>query len=128
MEELLPQADVVVLHCPLNETTRGLMNAGRLAMMKPTALLVNVARGPVVDEAALAEALERGAIAGASLDVFAVEPPLDPASPLLRAPGTLVTPHVAFATRESMSLRAGIVFENLRVWIEGRQQNVILHR
>lgn len=128
LEELLPQADVVVLHCPLNETTRGLMNAGRLAMMKPTALLVNVARGPVVDEAALAEALERGAIAGASLDVFAVEPPLDPASPLLRAPGTLVTPHVAFATRESMSLRAGIVFENLRVWIEGRQQNVILHR
>lgn len=128
LEELLPQADVVVLHCPLNETTRGLMNAGRLAMMKPTALLVNVARGPVVDEAALAEALERGAIAGACLDVFAVEPPLDPASPLLRAPGTLVTPHVAFATRESMSLRAGIVFENLRVWIEGRQQNVILHR
>lgn len=127
VEELLPQADVVVLHCPLNETTRGLMNAERLAMMKPTALLVNVARGPVVDEAALAEALERGAIAGACLDVFAVEPPLDPASPLLRAPGTLVTPHVAFATRESMSLRAGIVFENLRAWMEGRQQNVVLH-
>lgn len=126
LEELLQRADVAVLHCPLTAATRGLINAERLAMMKPTALLVNVARGPVVDEAALTAALERGTIAGACLDVFAVEPPLDPAAPLLHAPGTLVTPHVAFATRESMSLRAEIVFENLRVWMEGGQQNVVL--
>ena len=126
LEELLRRADVVVLHCPLNESTRGLIDARRLALMKPTALLVNAARGPVVDAAALAEALERGSLGGACLDVFDKEPPLDPAEPLLRAPNTLVTPHVAFATRESMSLRAEIVFDNLRAWLAGEQQNVIL--
>ena len=94
--------------------------------MKPGALLVNAARGPVVDEAALAAALERGVLAGACLDVFDKEPPLDPASPILAAPHTLLTPHVAFATRESMSLRAQIVFDNLRAWLEGKQQNVVL--
>ena len=94
--------------------------------MKPNALLVNAARGPVVDEAALAAALREGRIGGACLDVFASEPPLDPAAPLLHTPRTLVTPHVAFATRESMSLRAEIVFDNLRAWMDGRQQNVIL--
>lgn len=126
LEELLRRSDIVALHCPLNESTRSLINAERLALMKPSAILVNAARGPVADEAALAAALERGTIAGACLDVFAQEPPLDPAAPLLRAPNTLVTPHVAFATRESMSLRAEIVFGNLRAWLEGRQQNVIL--
>ena len=126
LEELLRRADVVVLHCPLNESTRGLIDARRLALMKPTALLVNAARGPVVDAAALAEALERGSLGGACLDVFDKEPPLDPAEPLLRAPNTLLTPHVAFATRESMRLRAEIVFDNLRAWLAGEQQNVIL--
>jgi D-3-phosphoglycerate dehydrogenase len=126
LEELLRRSDVVVLHCPLNDSTRGLIGAGELAKMQPTALLVNAARGPVVDETALAEALEAGRIGGACLDVFAKEPPLEPNTPLLRAPRTLVTPHVAFATRESMSLRAEIVFDNLRAWLEGRQQNVVL--
>ena len=126
LEELLGRSDVLVLHCPLNDSTRGLINARRLALMKPGALLVNAARGPVVDEAALAAALERGVLAGACLDVFDKEPPLDPASPILAAPHTLLTPHVAFATRESMSLRAQIVFDNLRAWLEGRQQNVVL--
>lgn len=126
LEELLRRSDIVVLHCPLNESTRGLINAERLAMMKPSAILVNAARGPVADEAALAAALERGTIAGACLDVFNREPPLDPETPLLKAPNTLVTPHVAFATRESMSLRAEIVFDNLRAWMVGKQQNVVL--
>lgn len=125
-EELLEKSDIVVLHCPLNNSTRGLINAERLSIMKPTALLVNAARGPVVDEAALAEALARGDIAGACLDVFAQEPPLDPESAILRAPNTMVTPHVAFATRESMSLRAEIVFKNLENWMEGRQSNIVL--
>lgn len=125
-EELLRQSDIVVLHCPLNDSTRGLINGEKLAMMKPTALLVNVARGPVVDEAALAAALENGTIAGACLDVFDKEPPLDQATAILRAPHTLVTPHVAFATRESMSLRAEIVFENLANWMEGHQSNIVL--
>ena len=126
LEKLLRESDVVVLHCPLNVTTRDLIDAEKLSWMKPTSLLVNAARGPVVNEDALVKALTQGQIAGACLDVFAKEPPLDPLSPALNAPHTLVTPHVAFATRESMSLRAEIVFENLRAWIDGNQKNVIL--
>lgn len=125
-EELLRRSDIVVLHCPLNDSTRGMINAEKLAMMKPTALLVNVARGPVVVEKDLAAALENGVIAGAAIDVFDKEPPLDTASPILHAPNCLVTPHVAFATQQSMSLRAEIVFDNLARWMEGHQINTIL--
>ena len=125
-EELLRRSDIVVLHCPLNDSTRGMINAEKLAMMKPTALLVNVARGPVVVEKDLAVALENGVIAGAAIDVFDKEPPLDTASPILHAPNCLVTPHVAFATQQSMSLRAEIVFDNLAKWMEGHQINTIL--
>lgn len=125
-EELLRRSDIVVLHCPLNDSTRGMINAEKLAMMKPTALLVNVARGPVVVEKDLAAALENGVIAGAAIDVFDKEPPLNTASPILHAPNCLVTPHVAFATQQSMSLRAEIVFDNLAKWMEGHQINVIL--
>lgn len=125
-DELLRRSDIVVLHCPLNDSTRGMINAEKLAMMKPTALLVNVARGPVVVEKDLAVALENGVIAGAAIDVFDKEPPLDTASPILHAPNCLVTPHVAFATQQSMSLRAEIVFDNLAKWMEGHQINVIL--
>ncbi len=126
LEELLGQSDIVVLHCPLNDSTRGLIDAGKLALMKPSALLINAARGPVVVEADLAAALEKGVIAGAGIDVFDREPPLDVNAPLLRAPNALVTPHVAFATRESMSLRAEIVFENLANWMAGKQSNTVL--
>lgn len=125
-EELLRRSDIVVLHCPLNDSTRGMINAEKLAMMKPTALLVNVARGPVVVEKDLAVALENGVIAGAAIDVFDKEPPLDTASPILHAPNCLVTPHVAFATQQSMSLRAEIVFDNLAKWMEDHQINTIL--
>lgn len=125
-EELLRRSDIVVLHCPLNDSTRGMINAEKLAMMKPTALLFNVARGPVVVEKDLAAALENGVIAGAAIDVFDKEPPLDTASPILHAPNCLVTPHVAFATQQSMSLRAEIVFDNLAKWMEGHQINTIL--
>lgn len=125
-EELLRRSDIVVLHCPLNDSTRGMINAEKLAMMKLTALLVNVARGPVVVEKDLAAALENGVIAGAAIDVFDKEPPLDTAAPILHAPNCLVTPHVAFATQQSMSLRAEIVFDNLAKWMEGHQINTIL--
>ena len=125
-EELLRRSDIVVLHCPLNDSTRGMIDAAALSQMKPTAFLINVARGPVVVEADLVRALEAGTIAGAGVDVFDVEPPLPPQTPLLRAPRTLLTPHVAFATAESMSLRAGIVFDNLRAWLDGAPQNVVL--
>lgn len=126
LEDLLRRSDLVVLHCPMNDSTRNLINAERLALMKPSALLINVARGPVVDEEALVEALQRGTLAGACLDVFPKEPPLDPLSPVVSAPHTLLTPHVAFATRESMSLRAEIVFDNLCAWMDGKQQNTVI--
>ena len=125
MDELLASSDIIVLHCPLTPETRGLIGEKELERMKSSAILVNVARGPVVDEKALCEALEKGEIRGALVDVFDKEPPLSLDAPILSAPNTLLTPHVAFATKESMSLRAEIVFENLRAWMEGQQINVI---
>ena len=125
-EELLRESDIVVLHCPLNDSTRGMIDAGKLAMMKKTAILINVARGPVVNAQDLADALNDGVIAGAGIDVFTDEPPLAEDEPLLHAKNTLLTPHIAFASEQSMSLRAEIVFENLAAWMEGNQKNVIL--
>ena len=126
LDELLRRSDLVVLHCPLNDSTRGLINAEKLALMKPTALLINVARGPVVVAKDLADALNNGVIAGAGIDVFDKEPPLDESEPLLHAKNCLPTPHVAFATKESMTLRAQIVFDNLQAWLDGGQKNVVL--
>lgn len=126
LEELLSQSDIVSLHCPLTAETRQLINADRLGMMKQGAYLINTARGGVVDSAALAEALKNGHLAGAGIDVFETEPPLDPAHPLLQAPNVLATPHVAFASEESMEARAAIVFSNLSNWMDGKQENVIL--
>ena len=125
-EELLRRSDIVVLHCPLNDSTRGMIDYDKLRLMKPTAYLINVARGPVTNEDDLARALTEGVIAGAAIDVFTAEPPLAPDTALLKAPHTLLTPHVAFATHESMTLRAEIVFDNLRAWLDGEQKNVIL--
>ena len=103
-----------------------MINAEKLALMKPSALLINVARGPVVVSRDLADALNRGVIAGAGIDVFDKEPPLDQTEPLLSAKNCLVTPHVAFATQESMSLRAEIVFRNLDAWLRGAPENIVL--
>ncbi len=125
-EELLKNSDIVVLHCPLNDSTRGMINAEKLAMMKPSAILINVARGPVVVAQDLADALNNGVIAAAGVDVFDKEPPLDLNEPLLNCKNCLVTPHVAFASKESMSLRAEIVFDNLESWMNGCQKNIIL--
>ncbi|MDD4369444.1 MAG: NAD(P)-dependent oxidoreductase, partial [Oscillospiraceae bacterium] len=88
LADLLPQADIVLLHCPLNDSTRGLINRRTLALMKPEAILINVARGPVVNSADLAEALQNEQLAGAGVDVFDQEPPLPATEPLLQAPHT----------------------------------------
>ena len=125
-EELLKRSDIVVLHCPLNDSTRGMINAEKIGLMKKSAILINVARGPVGVSQDLADALNNGVIAAAGIDVFDKEPPLDLSEPLLNCKNCLVTPHVAFASQESMSLRAEIVFENLACWMAGKQQNVIL--
>lgn len=124
-DELLRVSDVVLLHCPLTPDTKGMINASALALMKPTAVLLNLARGPVVVAADLVNALNKGVIAGAGIDVFDAEPPLPPEEPLLQAKNTVLTPHVAFATKESMSLRAEIVFDNLRAWLEGSPVNLV---
>lgn len=124
-EELLALSDIVVLHCPLNESTKDMIGAKSLGMMKKSAILINAARGPVVCAADLARALKDGTIAAAGIDVFDKEPPLARDEALLTAPNTLVTPHVAFATKESMSLRAEIVFDNLAAWMEGKQKNIV---
>jgi len=100
LEELLATADVVTLHVPLTAATRGLIDAARLALMKPDAILINTARGGIVDEAALGEALKCGKLGGAALDVFATEP-LPAASPLADCPRLILTPHIAGVTRES---------------------------
>ena len=110
LEALLQQSDIVSLHVPLCDATRGLIGEKELALMKPTALLVNTARGPVCDIAAVGRALVESRIAGAAFDVFEKEPPLPIDHLLLSTNRCLVTPHVAFATEESFAARADIVF------------------
>lgn len=124
LETLLRASDVVSLHCPLTPETQGLIDARRLDLMKPTALLVNAARGPLVVEADLAAALDAGRIAGAALDVLSVEPP--PASnPLLTAKNCIITPHVAWATRNARRRLIEATAENLRAFAAGRPRNVV---
>lgn len=126
LEEMLCQSDIVTLHCPVTEQSKNIINKASISAMKDGAILINAARGPVVDSQALADALKSGKLAGAGIDVFEKEPPLDTEHPLLHAPNTIVTPHVAFATEESMKKRARIVFENIDQWLAGNQINRIL--
>lgn len=126
LEELLANSDVVSLHCPLNDESRGMINRDTIAKMKKCAILINAARGPVVDSRDLADALNNGQLAGAGIDVFESEPPLALDHPLLQSRNTLVTPHMAFASEESMAARCKIVFDNLIGWLDGHQANVIL--
>ena len=112
-ETLLKESDIVALHIALNNETRNFLTAEDFAMMKPSAVLVNAARGPVVNTADLAEALKNGVITGAALDVYDGEPPLDANNPILTAPNTMLLPHVGFATREAFEARLGIVVDNV---------------
>lgn len=125
LEELLKRADILSLHCPLTADTKGMIGKEQLALMKKSAILINTARGGVLDSAALAEALKKGELAGAACDVFETEPPLPTDHPLLHCPNTIVTPHLAFASVESMEQRADIVFQNLYSWLEGKQINPV---
>jgi glycerate dehydrogenase len=124
LDTLLRESDVVTLHCPLTPETRELIDARRLSLMKPTAFLVNTARGALVNEADLAAALDAGRIAGAGLDVLSVEPP--PASnPLLSARNCIVTPHIAWATRNARLRLLEVTAANLRAFAAGTPQNVV---
>ena len=124
LQELFVQADVVTLHCPLTPENIGMVGGELLASMKPTAYLVNTARGPLVDETALARALTAGNIAGAALDVVCEEP-IRPENPLLAAPNCLITPHVAWASVEARRTLMAQSAENLRAFLAGTPRNVV---
>ena len=125
LDTLLSTCDIVSLHTPLNETTKGLIGKEQLALMKPSAILINTSRGPVVDSAALADALNEGRLAGAGIDVFEMEPPVPESHPLLNAKNVVATPQVAFATKEALEKRAVIVFDNIAKWLNHTPQNVM---
>ena len=118
LDALIPRCDVLSLHAPLNDETHHMIDARRLALMKPTAFLINVARGALVDEKALNEALLAGRIGGAGLDVFADEP-IDPTLPVYRLPNVVVTPHVAGCTDLTVKRRAALALENADRLAEG---------
>jgi len=117
-ETLLKESDIVALHIALSDETRNFLTAKDFAMMKKSSVLVNAARGPVVKAGDLADALKNGTIAGAALDVYDVEPPLDSDNPLLTAPNTMMLPHIGFATREAFEARLEIVVNNVIKFIQ----------
>lgn len=125
LEELLKESDIVTLHTPLNENTRNLIDKEKLSLMKKSAILINTARGPIVDNGALADALKEGRLSGAGIDVFDMEPPLPANYELLKAPNCTVAPHIGFATKEAMVRRAHITMRNIEKWLENSPQNVV---
>lgn len=122
---VLSTSDIISIHLPLTKDTRHMIGQKELALMKPSAILINTARGAVVDTEALAAALKAGQIRGAGIDVYDSEPPLPADHPLLSAPNCVMTPHVGFFSAEAMEKRARIVFENIKAWQEGKQKNKI---
>lgn len=122
--EVMEESDIVSVHTPLTGATKGMINRDLINRMKPDALLINVARGPIVDNQALADALNAGLIRGAGIDVFDTEPPLPAEEPLHHAKNVWLAPHVAFATQESIERRAQITFDNVAMWMAGTPQNV----
>ncbi len=124
LDDLLSRSDVVSLHCPLTPENKQFINAERLARMKPSAFLLNTSRGPLLDERAVADALNSGKIAGAGLDVLSVEPPKAD-NPLLSAKNCFVTPHIAWATRAARARLMDIALENIRTFLAGTPRNVV---
>jgi glycerate dehydrogenase len=124
LPELFKESDVITLHCPLTPETKGIINKSNLALMKSTAFLINTARGPLIVEEDLAEALNSGVIAGAGLDVLSVEPPLKD-NPLFQAKNCLITPHISWATREARSRLMDIAVGNLRNYLNGNPVNIV---
>ena len=123
-EQLFREADVLSLHCPLTEETHHLVNAERLKLMKPTAILINTGRGPLVDEGALADALNEGRIMAAGVDVLQEEPPRN-GSPLINARNCYITPHIAGATKAARERLLNIAVANVKAFMEGKPQNAV---
>lgn len=125
LDELLTRSDIVSLHLPLNENTRNFISKDKIYLMKDTSILINCARGPIIDNAALASALNNDKIAFAGIDVYDMEPPIPSDYPLLHAKNTLLQPHIAYYTEESMIKRAEIAFENLFSFLEDNPRNIV---
>lgn len=124
LDELFKKCDIISLHCPLTPETKALVNSERLSSMKPTAILINTSRGPVVDEAAVAEALNEGRIAAFGADVVSIEPAKND-NPLLHAKNCFLTPHIAWATKEARQRLIDICIENVKAFIGGKAVNVV---
>ena len=124
LDTLFRESDVISLHCPLFDNNKGMINQAAIAKMKPGVLILNTSRGPLINEADLAEALKSGRVAGAGVDVLSCEPP-SLENPLLSAPNCIVTPHIAWATKEARSRLMNIAVDNLAAFIKGKAQNVV---
>lgn len=124
LDDVMKQSDIVTIHVPNNKETKGMLSREKLSLMKESAILINCARGPIVDNDALAELLNDGAIAGAGIDVFDMEPPIPADYPLLNAKNAVLTPHVAFLTDEAMVNRANIVFDTTTAYLNGEEKNI----
>ena len=116
--------DIISLHVPYNKNTDKIISADLINKMKKNAIIINTARGGVVDSAALADALNEGRIAGAGIDVLETEPPFDTNHPLINAKNTVITPHAAFASKEALYIRAQMVFDNIDFWQKGTPRNL----
>lgn len=123
--DLMRTCDIISVHVPLNDSTKDLVSSMLIDEMKSNAILINTARGPIIDNTALAKALKDGKIAGAGIDVFDTEPPLAPDYPLLDAPNTVLMPHIGFSTKEALYKRAVITINNITSWKSGEPQNVV---
>lgn len=126
LEDVFRLADIVSLHCPLTAQTEKLVNEQLLSLMKPTAFLINTSRGPLIDEQALADALNNAKLAGAGLDVLTTEPPTE-ANPLLKAKNCYITPHIAWATRAARKRLLKVTVDNVAAFLAGQPQNVVNH-
>lgn len=124
IDTLMSESDIISLHIPSNAETKGFIDADKIAKMKASAIFINCARGPIVDNVALEAALNEGRIAGAAIDVFDMEPPIPADYPLLNAKNAVLTPHVAFLTKEAMIRRAETEFANVLAYLDGKPQNV----
>jgi glycerate dehydrogenase len=124
IDALLPKVDALTLHCPLTDKTRHLIDRAALEKMKPGSWLINTGRGPLLDEAAVAEALQTGRLGGAGLDVLSSEPP-SPDNPLFSAPNCVITPHIAWGTVEARNRAMAIAVDNVRAFLQSESKNVV---
>lgn len=125
LESLLKKSDIISIHVPLTKETKHLIGEKELKLLKPSAIVINTARGAIIDNIALSNILKKNTIAGAAIDVYENEPPLDMDYTLFDAPNTILLPHIGYATKEAIELRGEIVIRNIIKWFEGYPQNVM---